>query len=150
MYDIWNHWTAVLTLLGLISSVYHDLPHWRSNQWLQLERSWYTLLMKPYHHHVAPSAQISLTLFPHPSLSSIASGRSSRSYHIAGHPACPYEMVHQSMSLMSLSLLLQQCPTCLGHLTLIIFGMGGKWLYSCCFVGCYLQDLFNIAHSILV
>ena len=25
--DIRNHWTAVLTLLGLISSVYHDLPH---------------------------------------------------------------------------------------------------------------------------
>ena len=30
-----------------------------------------------YHHHVAPPAQISLTLSRHPSLSSIASGRSS-------------------------------------------------------------------------
>ena len=30
-----------------------------------------------YHHHVAPSARISLTLSRHPSLSSIASGRSS-------------------------------------------------------------------------
>ena len=30
--DSWNHWTAVLTLLGLISSIYHDLHHWRSNQ----------------------------------------------------------------------------------------------------------------------
>ena len=28
--------------------------------------------------------------------------------------------------------------------------MGGRWLYSCCFVGCCLQDLFNIAHSTLV
>ena len=26
-HDIWNNWTAVSTLLGLISSVYHDLPH---------------------------------------------------------------------------------------------------------------------------
>ena len=30
--DIRNNWTAVSTLLGLISSVYHDLPFWRSNQ----------------------------------------------------------------------------------------------------------------------
>ena len=27
---------------------------------------------------------------------------------------------------------------------------GGKWPYSCCFVGCCLQDFFNIACSILV
>ena len=33
---------------------------------------------------------------------------------------------------------------------LIVFVMGGKWPYSCCFVECCLQDLFNIAHSILV
>ena len=33
-HSIWHieHWTAVLTLLGLISSVYHDLYHWRLNQ----------------------------------------------------------------------------------------------------------------------
>ena len=30
------------------------------------------------------------------------------------------------------------------------FHDGGRWLYSCCFVGCCLQDLFNIAPSILV
>ena len=28
--------------------------------------------------------------------------------------------------------------------------MGGRWPYSCCFVGYCLQDLFNIARSILV
>ena len=33
---------------------------------------------------------------------------------------------------------------------LIVFVMGGRWPYSCCFVGCCLQDLFNIARSILV
>ena len=27
-----EHWTAVSTLLGLISSAHHDLHHWRSNQ----------------------------------------------------------------------------------------------------------------------
>ena len=31
-YDIQEHWTAVSTLLGLISSVYCNLHHWRSNQ----------------------------------------------------------------------------------------------------------------------
>ena len=105
---------------------------------------------------------ISLTLSRHPSLLSIASSRSSRLYPVsprscfvsvqAGRPNFTHlcEGVKRSMSLMSSSLLLQQCPSCLVHLTSIVFVMGGKWLYSCCFVGCYLQDLFNIAHSILV
>ena len=43
-----------------------------------------------------------------------------------------------------------ECPTCLVHLTLIVFMMSGRWRYSCYFVECCLQDLFNIAHSILV
>ena len=59
-----------------------------------------------------------------------------------------FEVVHGSTSLMSLSLLLQQCPASL--VCLIVSMMGGKWLYSCCFVGCCLHALFNIAHSILV
>ena len=58
--------------------------------------------------------------------------------------------VHGRTLPMSLSLLLQQCPACLVRLTLIVFVMGGRWSYSCCFVGCCLQDLFKIAHSILV
>ena len=51
---------------------------------------------------------------------------------------------------MSSSLLLMQCPACLVRLTLIVFVMGGRWPYSCCFVGCCLQDLFNVGCSILV
>ena len=35
VHDIQKHWTAVSTLLGLTNSIYHDLPHWRSNQWPQ-------------------------------------------------------------------------------------------------------------------
>ena len=58
--------------------------------------------------------------------------------------------VHRSTSLMSSSLLLQQCPACLVCLTWTVFMMGGRWLYSWCFVGCCLLDLFNIACSILV
>ena len=72
---------------------------------------------------------------------------------LGGCPAFarPCEGIHGSMSLMGSSILLQQCPACLIRLTLIVFVMGGKWLYSCClFVGCCLQDLFNIARSMLV
>ena len=35
----------------------------------------------------------------------------------------------------------------------VLFGwleIGGRWLYSCCFVGCYFQNLFNIGCNILV
>ena len=56
----------------------------------------------------------------------------------------------ERMSLMSSSLLLQQCPACPVLLTSIVFVMGGTWPYSCFFVGCCLQDLFTFAHSILV
>ena len=63
--------------------------------------------------------------------------------------AQPYVGVHKSTSLMSSSLLLQQCPACLVRLTWIVFVMGGRWPYSVCLVGCCLQDLFNIARSIL-
>ena len=48
------------------------------------------------------------------------------------------------ISLMDYSLLLQQCPACLVCLNWVIFG---RWPYSCCFVGCCLRDLFNIARS---
>ena len=34
-----EHWTAVLTLLVLISSAHHDLHHWRSNQQPQCEEA---------------------------------------------------------------------------------------------------------------
>ena len=51
---------------------------------------------------------------------------------------------------MSLPLFLQQCPACLAYLIWMVFKMGGRDPYSCCFVGCYLQDLFNTALSILV
>ena len=50
---------------------------------------------------------------------------------------------------MSSSLLLQQGPAYLVHLTLIVFVMGGRWPYSYIFVGCCLQDFLNIARNII-
>ena len=51
---------------------------------------------------------------------------------------------------MSLCLHLQQCCPCFVHLVWMVLEMIGWWLCSCCFVGCYFGDLFNIARSILV
>ena len=73
-------------------------------------------------------------------------------YVRAGRPAFarPCVGVHKSTSLMSSSLLLQQCAACLLRLTWIVFMIGGRWPYRWCLVGCCRQDLFKIARSILV
>ena len=81
------------------------------------------------HHHVVPPARISLTVSRHFSLSFIASDRSCGLHPVSSHSCCmcvqagrpafarPYARVHRSTSLMSSSLLLQQCPACLIRLT---------------------------------
>ena len=114
-----------------------------------------------HHHHVVLPTQVSLTLSRHFYQLFIASGRSSGLHPISSQSCCmyvrvgrpavawPYAEVHRSTSLMISSLLLQQCPACLVHLTWIVFVMGGRLPYSWFFVGCCLQDLFNIARSIL-
>ena len=84
-----------------------------------------------HHHHVVPLARISLILSLHFSLSFIASRRSSGLHPVSSHSCCmyvrasrpaftrPYMGVHRSTSLMSSSLLLQQCPAYLVRLTWI-------------------------------
>ena len=93
-----------------------------------------------YHHDVALVARISLTLSCHSSLSFITPGRSSGQHPVSSHScwmyvragcpafARPCVGVHKSTSLMSSSLLLQQCPACLVRLTWIVFviGAGGR------------------------
>ena len=105
------------------------------------------------------AARISLTLSRHSSLSLIALGRSSGQHPVSSHScwmyvragrptfARPCVGIHKSTSLMSSSLLLQQCPACLVRLTWIVFVIGGRWPYSWCLVGCCCQDLFRIARS---
>ena len=82
-----------------------------------------------HYHHVVPLARISLTFSRHFSLSFIASGLSSGLHPVSSHSCCicvlagrpafalPYVGVNWSKSLMSSSLLLQQCPACLVRLT---------------------------------
>ena len=114
-----------------------------------------------HHHHIVLAARISLTLSRHSSLSFIALGRSSGQHPVSSHScwmyvragrlafARPCVGIHKSTSLMSSSLLLQQCLACLVRLTWIVFVIGGRWPYSWCLVGCCCQDLFRIARSII-
>ena len=57
--------------------------------------------------------------------------------------------VHRRTSRLSSSLLLHQYPACLVGLIWMVLEIGGRLLYSCCFVTCCFQNLFNIACSIL-
>ena len=135
-----------------------------TNRLFSVSISLYMLYSRIYHHHhhVVLVARISLTLSRHSSLSFIASGRSSGQHPVSSHSCWMYVRagrpafarlcmgVHNNTSLMSSSLLLQQCPACLVRLTWIVFVIGGRWPYSWCLVGCCRQDLFKIARSIFV
>ena len=87
-----------------------------------------------HHHFVVPLARISLTLSRHFSLSFIASDWSSGLHPVSSHSCCMYvragrfafAAVHRSTSLMSSSLLLQQCSVCLVRLAWIVFVIGGR------------------------
>ena len=133
----------------------YNIYHW-------LSISTYQSREVNHHHHVVLVARISLTLSRHFSLSFIGSGRSSGLHPVSSHScwmyvragrpafARPCVGVHKSTSLMSSSLLLQQCPACLVRLTWIVFVIGSRWPYSWCLVGCCRQEMFKIARSILV
>ena len=63
---------------------------------------------------------------------------------------CPCVGVPRKTLFMSSSFLLQLYPTDLVYFTQMVYEMGNKWPYSCCFVGCCLQNFFKTAHSILM
>ena len=135
----------------------YEAPHEHSHS--QREMSIYIYI---YIYISSSCHAASMTLSHHFSLSFIASCRSSGLHPVSSHSCCmyvragrpafawPYVGVHRSTSLMSSSLLLQQCPACLVHLSWIVFMMGGRYAYSWCLVGFCHQDLFNIARNTLV
>ena len=41
-------------------------------------------------------------------------------------------------------------PSCFARLTWMVCEMGDKWPCSCCFQGCYFQDLLKISFSLCV
>ena len=100
-------------------------------------------LFENYHYQIeifkAISSSRSLTLTRHPPLSSVAPGRSSRLHPVSAHSWCmevfagpstlvyPCVSIHKRTSLMSSSLLLQQCPGYFVRLTWKFCEMVGKW-----------------------
>ena len=140
---IWSNLHFIVSLYVVVGIFYND-----SFSVYSTLLNLFHLSMKPliyiyiyHHHHIALVARISLTLSRHSSLSFIALGRSSGQqpvsshscwmYVRAGRPAFarPCVGIHKSTSLMSSSLLLQQCPACLVRLTWIVFVIGGRWPY---------------------
>ena len=103
-----------------------------------------------------------MTISLHPSISLIILGRSSMQHPVSAQSwsmyvfvdwhtlACPCAGFHRRTSLMSSSLLLQQCPACLVRLTRMVWVICGRWPYSCFFAGCCFHVLFRITRSILV
>ena len=109
-----------------------------------------------HHRKGVPIAQIPFTLSFHPCESTIALGKSF-SWHpqsaqsewkflLAGQLWWVYIGVHNRTLFISSSLFLQKCIT---GLIWIVLKIGGKWPHSCCFVGCFFQDLFKTVHIIL-
>ena len=107
-------WRNVFIIIIIMSCRQHRYP-------------WPSLATSPYHSSLLTGLQ---GYIPYPHIAAVCM------YVRAGRPAFawPYAGVHRSTSLMSSSLLLQQCPACLVRLTCIVFVMGGKWPYSWCLV----------------
>ena len=98
------------------------------------------LIIKLHCYHKFPWFSLSLSL--HPSLLFITLCWSSKLHLVSAqnwckvlacHPmlACPCVGVQRRMSLMSLSLFLQQCPTCLVHFTWIVLEFEGGGYGAC-------------------
>ena len=144
--SIW--WTLIYLSMDISITKFNNTP----KQLIRFGWLFKTLFLKTHHHHVVLVARISLTLSRHISLSFTASGKSSGLHPVSSHScwmyvragrpafARPCVGVHMSTSLMSSSLLLQQCPACLVRLTWIVFVIGGRWPYSWCLVGCCRQE----------
>ena len=97
--------------------------------------------------------QIFLTRPRQSSLSSIASGKSSRLHHASKQSCCNW--VKTSWSIRERPSWVRPCfsssdPQRLVRLIWIVLEIGDQWPYNCCFLGCCFQDLFRIARKIFI
>ena len=106
-----------------------------------------------HHHHVTLSIRIFLTLSRHTSLSSIAFGRSSGLHPVSTQGCCMYVRA-RCPAFAQEYIIYELVPT-----SPAVSCMSGSsnsfrdwWPYSCCFVGCCLQDLLLLClqHSCLI
>ena len=113
-----------------------------------------------HHHHGMLVVQIPLTLSCHPSLSAIALCKSSRQHPVFTQSWWSFKWLNNTgvsicrnswgKLLKSLSLPQRQYPACLAHLILMVWEIGGKWLYNSCFLAYCFQDLYKTVCIILV
>ena len=91
------------------------------------------------------SLSLSLSLFCHPSYNLLL---------LTGLPSyilCRYRAIVDKFLLVVLHLRVRVKGSIgLVRLIWMVFEMGGRWPYSCCFVGCCFRSLFDIIRSILV
>ena len=157
VFSAWCFHLRTYLVQGLVNG--YSMNQWEFNLlvfvvWMVFD--YLCLYIYHHHHHVMLVARISLTLSRH------FSGRSSGLYPVSSHSYCIYVRtcrpafdrlyvgIPRSTSLMSLSLLLQQCPACLVRLAWIVFVMEGRWQYSWCLVGCCRQDFCSYIRVIYV
>ena len=58
-------WTVISTLLGLISYIFHNLHHWRSNQWPQkAELKLYHWAINPQRAQALPNEVVTINVWP--------------------------------------------------------------------------------------
>ena len=108
----------------------------KNQQWIFTDLTWHK---NHHHHHITLVARISLTFSRHSSISFIAPGRPSGQHPVSSHScwmyiragrpafARPCVGVHKSTSLMSSSLLLQQCPACLDESAITCTTVGSRF-----------------------
>ena len=134
---IWFQVTNINSLSLIIASSHHHHHH---------------------HHQVAQLARISLSLSRQSSLLSIAPSKSCSLHPVSIQSYCRYVLLGRPTLARSrvkgsigehhwwfCSRFYSSCPTSLVCLTWMVLEIGGRWLYSCCFVGCCFQDLINTA-----
>ena len=106
------------------------------------------------HHHVVLPARISLTLSRNSSLSFIVSGIHIELPYVGSSWSSCFLFGHMRRSIGVHPLWARLCFfSSVLHVCVVYFDSfrdGGWWLYSWCFVGCCLEDLFKFARSILV
>ena len=134
-------WSKIIDLVSLLNGISNFMgyliPCWRSVM---------VFVIKLYCLHGFPWLSFSICLYH---LSLLAA--------LLNWILCPYRAVvgmfllvnqhwhvHRRTSPMFLFLLLQLCPTCFVHLIWMVLEMGGRWLYSYCFVRFCFQDLLQL------
>ena len=114
---------------------------WECKRWRVIKASLYAECDSLSSLHLTIDSLNSLTICHYWSLLSVIPLDGNECFHRTDESFCWLTLVclwvgvHWETLLMSSFLLLQQCTVGIAYLTWTVCEIGGKWLYSCCFVG---------------